>query len=82
MNGNIFQSIFCFIMANYTLQNLWNGVWIKMSQKIYCSVGSCSYNATDKNECTLKSIQVTPCPNCKKGNPEDESFCGSYCKCK
>ena len=53
-----------------------------MSQKIYCSVGSCSYNATDKNECTLKSIQVTPCPNCKKGNPEDESFCGSYCKCK
>lgn len=53
-----------------------------MSQKIYCSVGTCSYNATDKNECTLKSIQVTPCPNCKKGNPEDESFCGSYCKCK
>ncbi len=53
-----------------------------MSQKIYCSVGSCSYNAGDKNECTLKSIQVTPCPNCKKDNPEDESFCGSYCKCK
>jgi len=49
-----------------------------MTQKIYCSVESCAFNATDKNECTLKSIQVTPCTNCQKGTPQDESFCGSY----
>lgn len=53
-----------------------------MEQKIYCSVGSCTYNATGKNECKLKSIQVTPCKSCKNGTPEDESFCGSYTKCK
>ena len=55
-----------------------NGVWICMEQKIYCSVGSCTYNAKGKNECKLKSIQVTPCNHCKNGSPEDESFCGSY----
>ena len=50
----------------------------KMTQKIYCSVCSCSYKAQDKDECTLKSIQVTPCNACNNGTPEDESFCGSY----
>ena len=52
-----------------------------MSQKIYCSVGSCSYNEHEKNECTLKSIKVAPCKACKNGAPEDESFCGSYKQC-
>ena len=27
-----------------------------MEQKIYCSVGSCTYNAQGKNECKLKTI--------------------------
>lgn len=49
-----------------------------MVQKIYCSVCSCSFNEPEKNECTLKSIQVTPCKGCRKGTPEEESFCGSY----
>ena len=53
-----------------------------MMQTIHCSVGSCAFNEPDKNECSLKSIQVTPCKNCQKGTPEDESFCGSYKKMK
>ena len=51
-----------------------------MAQKIYCSVGSCAFNAQDKNECTLKSIKVAPCSNCQKGTPQEESFCDSYRK--
>lgn len=51
-----------------------------MTQKIYCTVESCAFNESDKNLCTLKSIQVAPCKNCQKGTPEEESFCGSYRK--
>lgn len=51
-----------------------------MEQKIYCSVGSCKYNAKGKNECNLKSIQVTPCQFCNNGSAEEESYCGSYSK--
>ena len=54
----------------------------KMAQKIFCSVCSCSFNEPEKGECSLKSIQVTPCASCKKGSPEDESFCGSYIQAK
>lgn len=46
--------------------------------KINCSVCSCEYNAADKNECTLKTIQVCPCGNCKNGAPQDETCCSSY----
>ena len=46
--------------------------------KISCSVCSCAYNSPDKNECTLKTIQVCPCKNCKTGSPEDETCCSSY----
>lgn len=46
--------------------------------KINCSVMSCAYNATGKNECTLNTIQVCPCKAMKKGLPEDETCCGSY----
>lgn len=46
--------------------------------KINCSVCSCAYNAVDKNECTLKTIQVCPCKSVKNGAPEDETCCGSY----
>ncbi|MBQ9280457.1 MAG: DUF1540 domain-containing protein [Clostridia bacterium] len=46
--------------------------------KINCSVGSCEYNAKNKNECTLKTIQVSPCRAARNGQPEDETFCHSY----
>lgn len=46
--------------------------------KINCSVGSCVYNSLAKHECTLKTIQVCPCSNCKNGAPEDETCCSSY----
>ena len=51
-----------------------------MSQKIYCTVDSCAFNASERQECTLKSIKVAPCKNCQKGTPEEESFCDSYKK--
>ena len=47
-------------------------------QKIYCSVGSCAYNAINENVCTLKNIQVCPCSNTKNGSPQDETCCSSY----
>ena len=46
--------------------------------KINCSVASCAFNEVDKKECTLKTIQVSPCANCKNGSPEDETCCHSY----
>lgn len=52
---------------------------IKMS-KINCSVCSCKFNAPEKNKCTLNTIQVAPCGNCKNGSPEGETCCGSYIK--
>ena len=46
--------------------------------KINCSVSTCAYNAKNKNECTLNTIQVSPCRSVKNGQPEDETFCHSY----
>ena len=50
-------------------------------QTINCSVGSCEYNNCDNQMCELKEIVIEPCSNCKNGDPEDESMCGSYIKC-
>ena len=47
-------------------------------QNIRCSVGSCMYNAHEKNLCTLNGIQVCPCKSVKSGTPEDETCCASY----
>jgi len=47
-------------------------------QKINCTVESCEYNDTQKNECELDQITVEPCMDCHNGDPEDESMCGSY----
>ena len=54
-----------------------------MSQKkpntsIRCRVSSCAYNCGDEQYCSLKAIQVEPCPNCSSGVDSDESMCGSY----
>lgn len=46
-------------------------------QKINCTVGSCKYNNTDHEECTLNEIIVTPMNNCHT-KKADESMCGSY----
>lgn len=52
------------------------------NQRINCTVESCLYNNCHSNECELKQIEVSACPGCSNGTPEDESMCGSYkCKC-
>lgn len=47
------------------------------NQKINCTVGSCKYNNSDKKECTLNHIIVTPMNNCNT-KKADESMCSSY----
>lgn len=47
------------------------------SQKINCTVTSCKYNNTQKNQCKLDSIIVTPVEGVDTTNP-DESMCSSY----
>lgn len=47
------------------------------NQKINCTVGSCKYNNSDKEECTLNRIIVTPMQDCNTHNA-DESMCSSY----
>lgn len=47
------------------------------NQKINCTVESCRYNNTDKQECKLKRIVVSPMPNCDTKKC-DESMCASY----
>lgn len=46
-------------------------------QKIYCTVGSCTYNDEDRNVCLLESINVSPVNNCNT-KQADESMCASY----
>lgn len=46
-------------------------------QKINCSVESCKFNNTDKEECILKQIKVTPMQDCHT-KKADESMCSSY----
>lgn len=48
------------------------------NQKINCTVGSCQYNDTETQKCSLKEIVVEPCIGGTTGTPEDESMCGSY----
>lgn len=47
------------------------------NQKISCSVSSCKYNNSQKQECKLQTIMVTPVEGVDSGNP-DESMCSSY----
>ena len=51
------------------------------TQKIKCTVESCSFNNCNNNLCELNQIEVKACQGCSTGIPEDESMCGSY-KCK
>ena len=50
----------------------------KPNTQIRCRVSSCAYHCGDEAYCSLKAIQVEPCPNCHSGQPADESMCGSY----
>lgn len=47
------------------------------NQKINCTVTSCKYNDTDRQECELEQIIVTPIVGCNTKQP-DESMCSSY----
>ena len=47
------------------------------NQKINCTVASCKYNDTDRQECELEQIIVTPIVGCDTKQP-DESMCSSY----
>lgn len=46
-------------------------------QKINCTVESCKFNNSNKGECILKQIIVTPMNNCNT-KKADESMCSSY----
>ena len=47
------------------------------NQSIHCDVVSCSHNDRE-GACALKSIKVSPCPNCNSGSKDTESMCASY----
>jgi len=47
------------------------------NQKINCTVESCRYNNTEKQQCILKQIVVSPIPDCHTKKC-DESMCSSY----
>ena len=44
---------------------------------IHCQVTSCRHHGQD-GYCQLNSVQITPCPGCRSGKPQDESMCYSY----
>ena len=46
-------------------------------QTINCTVGSCKYNDTQRQQCQLKQIIITPVQGCNTKQP-DESMCSSY----
>lgn len=47
------------------------------NQKINCTVTSCKYNNTGRQECELEQIIVTPIIGCNT-KQSDESMCSSY----
>jgi hypothetical protein len=47
------------------------------NQTINCTVGTCKYNDSHKQQCQLKQIVVTPVQGCSTKQP-DESMCSSY----
>lgn len=47
-------------------------------QRIMCSVGSCMFNATEDNLCTLDAVQVSASAKSDSGAPYDETLCASY----
>ena len=53
------------------------GFIMDKNQKINCTVGSCKFNNTEKQECILKQIMVAPITNCNT-KTADESMCSSY----
>lgn len=54
---------------------------MEKNQKINCTVQSCTWNNSQRQECELEQIIVEPCANCNTGKPQDESMCASY-ECK
>lgn len=50
---------------------------MERNQKINCTVASCQHNNTQKQECKLEQIIVTPTANMSSQAP-DESQCSSY----
>lgn len=50
---------------------------MEKNQKINCTVSSCVHNNTQRQECKLEQIVVTPTPNNTTKRP-DESKCSSY----
>jgi hypothetical protein len=51
---------------------------MEKKQTILCSVGSCAYNAENKNACSLEAIQVSAAAKSDSGAPYDETLCASY----
>lgn len=49
----------------------------KNNQKINCTVTSCKFNDTQKQQCELENIIITPIQGCQTEQP-DESMCSSY----
>lgn len=50
----------------------------KANSSIHCSVKSCEHHCGCEEYCSLRAIDVQPCPNCGNGCSSDESFCQSY----
>ena len=50
---------------------------MEKNQKINCTVTSCKYNNSARQECKLESIVVTPVKGVNTAKP-DESMCSSY----
>lgn len=50
---------------------------MEKNQKINCTVTSCKFNNTDRQECNLEQIIVTPIIGCNT-KQADESMCSSY----
>lgn len=47
-------------------------------QRIMCSVGSCKFNESYDNLCTLDAVQVSAAAKSDSGAPYDETLCASY----
>lgn len=50
---------------------------MNQNQKINCTVSSCRYNNSQKQECKLEAIVVAPIEGVNTSQP-DESMCASY----
>ena len=73
----MFILLFCNFKMSVRLKMKGLVFFMEKNQKINCTVGSCKYNNTDKEECILKQIIVTPMQDCHT-KKADESMCSSY----